>query len=913
VAAVSPKLLELDKEDVNAVRSFLPGKILGRTVALLALGVLCLRFHELFNVGMGQFIGFQLEPRWLKNTLLFGIPVLIVGAQITAEWAAERKRRQSQALAIKIEAVPEGYFRIGPYLDTAEDRAKFDRADRIHEKVLDWLKRADAIPLCLTGDSGSGKSSALNAYALPGMREAGWAIIEARAWHPERALTEAIAKLANARKWQLGEATNLRGALEALARRADDKLLLVVDQVEEFVILAGSGRQQAFIALINDLRTKPVKGLKLLLVLRSDYKTALDELGLPLLRQGENWQEVGRLTIAAGTKFMARSGLGLQSDAFHRVVTSAAELDDSPGMIRPITLNVVGYVLSAERASAPSLDAGQLVRRYIEQSVEQPAIREMAPRVLKELVTEQGTKWPRSEKELVEQTHLRPAEVRAVMNGFSAAALVRPLDAAQGVWEFSHDFVARAVARYLGRRRLDWPGIARAYAAPALFVLMAATAAGAIAWNVNAADRARPSLAELGVEVLSTPDGLEAIAGNRFKSQSLSEADRLLAKLPVLRVLDLSRTEVANVEPLKGLTALQSLDLVGTNVMDLRPLEGLTALQSLTLFDTPVADLEPLKGLTGLQSLDLSNTQVAIVEPLKGLTGLRSLDLSNTQIADIAPLKGLSALQSLNLSNTQVANIEPLKGLSALQSLNLFGTKVANVEPLKGLRALQSLNFFGAKVANVEPLKDLTALRELHLNSTQVANLEPLKGLSELETLDLNNTQVAIVEPLKGLTALRELNLYSTQVANLEPLKALNALETLDLNGTQVANVEPLKGLAALRELNLNSTQVANLEPLKALSALETLDLNRTQVANVEPLKGLTALRELNLNSTQVANLEPLRGLTALRTLDLSATKVADLTPLQDLPNLTKVNGVADEELKKLNAYRGSINLPSVK
>ena len=90
-------------------------------------------------------------------------------------------------------------------------------------------------------------------------------------------------------------------------------------------------------------------------------------------------------------------------------------------------------------------------------------------------------------------------------------------------------------------------------------------------------------------------------------------------------------------------------------------------------------------------------------------------------------------------------------------------------------------------------------------------------------------------------------------------------------------------------------------------------NLNGTQVANVEPLKSLTALRELNLNGTQVANLEPLRGLTTLRTLDLLATKVVDLTPLQDLPDLTKVNGVADEELKKLNAYRGSINLPLVK
>ena len=32
--AISPKLLELDREDVKAVRTFLPGKVLGRTTAL---------------------------------------------------------------------------------------------------------------------------------------------------------------------------------------------------------------------------------------------------------------------------------------------------------------------------------------------------------------------------------------------------------------------------------------------------------------------------------------------------------------------------------------------------------------------------------------------------------------------------------------------------------------------------------------------------------------------------------------------------------------------------------------------------------------------------------------------------------------------------------------------------------------
>jgi hypothetical protein len=640
VGAGMPKLLELDKRDVEAVRSFLPGKILGRTAALLALFVLVLGFAGTFDVGLERFLGFPLEPPWLKYTVLIGLPVLIVGAQILAEWQAERKRKQAQALAVKIDAVPEGYFRIGPYLDTAEDRAKFDRADRIHEKVLAWIKRAEATPLYLTGDSGSGKSSVLSAYALPELRAAGWTVIEARAWQdPEAALGEAIKKLAEAKKWRPGEAKTLRGLLEALAKRADEKVLLVLDQFEEFFILAGSERQKAFTTVIDDLRSKPIKGLKLLLVLRSDYKTAIDELGLPLLRQGENWQEVGRFTIAAGARFMTRSGLALQPDALDRITTSASKLDDSPGMIRPITLNVIGHVLSQGRANAPALDAGVLVRRYIEQSVEQPAIREIAPRVLKELVSEQGTKRPRSEQDLVEETRLRPGEVRAVMNGLSAAALARPLDSAQGVWELSHDFVARAVGRYLGRRRVDWPTLARAFAAPALFGLMAAAAATAIIWNAGAAERLRAQLADFGIDV--SQDEHEAAASQCFKAENWAKAGPILDRLTALQSLNLSNAQVADLAPFKSLTALQSLDLSGTRVADLAPLNGLTALQTFNLWNTQIADLAPLKGLTALRMLSLPVTVVDLA-PLQDLPNL-------TTIFGVPD----SALQKLNAYRSQ--------------------------------------------------------------------------------------------------------------------------------------------------------------------------------------------------------------------------------------------------------------------
>jgi hypothetical protein len=57
----------------------------------------------------------------------------------------------------------------------------------------------------------------------------------------------------------------------------------------------------------------------------------------------------------------------------------------------------------------------------------------LAPRVLEQLITEQGTKRPRSEQELATSTDLRPGEVRAVLNGLGDAALARRLDPSERV------------------------------------------------------------------------------------------------------------------------------------------------------------------------------------------------------------------------------------------------------------------------------------------------------------------------------------------------------------------------------------------------------------------------------------------------------------------------------------------------
>lgn len=468
------KLPAIDKADIAAVRSFLPGKLLGRTAAFLMLVLLVLAWAGAVDWFLQSRFGVELQPPWLRFGLLFGVPLLIVACHLLLEWVAARNRSQAQALAMTPQSVPGGYFRIGPYLNTPEDRERFDRADRAHNNVLEWLLHASNVPLYITGDSGSGKSSLLNAFVLPGLRERQWTTVEVRPGQdPEPPLRDALAERSGRPK----EPAALRALLETAVDRADGRLLVVLDQFEEFLILGTPEAHRAFAALLADLQAQPVDGLRFLLVLRSDYQTMLDDIGLPALRQGENWCQVGRFIVAASRGFMERSGLGLQGETLDRILASAAELDDSPGLIRPITLNVVGHVLAEGRTAAPAMDAGKLVQDYIRAAVEQPAIRDYARPVLASLLTEQGTKKPCSEEELVSATKLRRGEVRAVLNGLAAAALARPLDPAHSTWELAHDFVARAATVYLGRRRRDlWRRVV-GYAGPALLLVGVATTA----------------------------------------------------------------------------------------------------------------------------------------------------------------------------------------------------------------------------------------------------------------------------------------------------------------------------------------------------------------------------------------------------------------------------------------------------
>ena len=111
---------------------------------------------------------------------------------------------------------------------------------------------------------------------------------------------------------------------------------------------------------------------------------------------------------------------------------------------------------------------------------------------------------------------------------------------------------------------------------------------------------------------------------------------KALARLP-LRDLDLARTEVYDLSPLRGMT-LSALNLSGTRLRDLGAVAAMKV-RNLDVSGTDIRDLAALRGQP-LERLNLQATRVSDLSPLQGVP-LRWLDISGTEVADLRPLQQL--------------------------------------------------------------------------------------------------------------------------------------------------------------------------------------------------------------------------------------------------------------------------------
>jgi hypothetical protein len=290
---------------------------------------------------------------------------ILLFSMLPTLWRALRERRLKAATISGDPQFKAGYFRLYPYGQA--DRNIFKRLDGADVKILNWIRSTKASLLYFSGASGVGKSSLLAADVLPNLRDNGWVVIETRLFgDPVERLRAAVLAGLFVKKpaAELSLRALLEKAVEARNRRGDAPLLLVVDQFEEFLILHGEEERASTAEFLSDLAKNPIEGLRLILVFRSDYRPLIFKLVLPPLVAGENWQELAPYDRGEAASFLQGGGRVLSPETLDRLFRGLDRIEETRGIYRPITLNMIGLVLERMGRTLEG-DPARLIQRFL--------------------------------------------------------------------------------------------------------------------------------------------------------------------------------------------------------------------------------------------------------------------------------------------------------------------------------------------------------------------------------------------------------------------------------------------------------------------------------------------------------------------------------------------------------------------
>jgi len=632
------------------------------------------------------------------------LPLAVLCVSRLRQWL-RRKRRVSAVTRVA------RYFQMAP---RGPDQV-FLRGDQAQTRTHNWILSSDEPVLYLTGRSGTGKTSLLKARVLPGLFEAGsFDYILIRDYHD---VAFQLAKELNV----LGGAT-LESLYDHLRKVAvgwkQRPFLIVFDDFDK--CLATDGRIEAeSIEFIRRHAESPLPGIRVLVSLRSEFSGHIKDHSLPGIYGPTNTFELEPFTEVFARDYIAESGLEISAEIMKRLFEEAEKIEQAPGTIRPIVLNMFGMVFRQYAESLPpSQRPGSIIPAYFHEILRKNT--EGITRVLRAMLNpiDFSETILVSEEELTEATGLAGYEVRSHLYELLRHGLVRRIAVEHEIWAISHDFVVRLLHPVL-----DSPGqpalhglrvtISTKFSLAIILLAVFMSSVYGIYRSHLQEMRKRSEVA------LRNIDGIEyrRIGGGSAVSFS-GDIDSLRDLADEIRELRLIRLELIDVRGVFDLRLLEPFDQLEVFSLRADPasevplvnfdsLEKLDALQDLSLIGVTIDDLSSIESLRSLRDLDLSNSQgIRQLPALSESTILETLGLDGTGIEDLSPLSTVLSLQSLHIARTRVKDLSPLAGLISLRVLGVANTEISSVESLEGLRKLECLDLTGTRVA-MDEMKSL--------------------------------------------------------------------------------------------------------------------------------------------------------------------------------------------------------------
>ena len=173
--------------------------------------------------------------------------------------------------------------------------------------------------------------------------------------------------------------------------------------------------------------------------------------------------------------------------------------------------------------------------------------------------------------------------------------------------------------------------------------------------------------------------------------------------LPAVHFLAIPGCDDETFGALSGYASLKTLFAYDGTVSDLRPLARCAELESVNVTNTEISNVEPLFDKALLRDLAIGGTKVAEISALSWLPNLRYLRADRTPVNNLTGWNPKSAIETLSLDETKVSDLSVLSG-SELRLLSIARTAVSDLRFIATLPSLSGLNFSGTEVSDFAPV-----------------------------------------------------------------------------------------------------------------------------------------------------------------------------------------------------------------